>query len=62
MFIVFLKYVQPLRVIGDFLEEHVDFLEKYDKGGDFIFSGRRDPKIGVAHLHIFEKGTLYLCT
>ncbi|WP_285395186.1 YciI family protein [Lysinibacillus sp. fls2-241-R2A-57] len=46
MFIVLLEYVKPLNVVEDFLKEHVDFLDKHYKGGDFIFSGRRDPRIG----------------
>ncbi|PEA23654.1 GTP cyclohydrolase [Bacillus cereus] len=46
MFIVLLKYVKPLSVVEDFLEEHADFLDKHYKGGNFIFSGRRDPRIG----------------
>ncbi|WP_010502873.1 YciI family protein [Paenibacillus elgii] len=46
MFIVLLKYVKPLSVVDDFIQEHVDFLDKHYKKGDFIFSGRRDPRIG----------------
>ncbi|PFZ05990.1 GTP cyclohydrolase [Bacillus pseudomycoides] len=46
MFIVLLKYVKPLSVVEDFLKEHVDFLDKHYKEGNFIFSGRRDPRIG----------------
>jgi len=46
MFIVLLEYVKPLNVVEGFLKEHVDFLDKHYKGGDFIFSGRRDPRNG----------------
>ncbi|PED84323.1 GTP cyclohydrolase [Bacillus pseudomycoides] len=46
MFIILLKYVKPLSVVEDFMQEHVDFLDRHYKGNDFIFSGRRDPRIG----------------
>ncbi|ABS22616.1 YciI family protein [Bacillus cytotoxicus] len=46
MFIVLLKYVKPLNVVENFLQEHVDFLDKHYKRNSFIFSGRRDPRIG----------------
>ncbi|MFY0203872.1 YciI family protein [Bacillus cytotoxicus] len=38
--------MKPLNVVENFLQEHVDFLDKHYKRNSFIFSGRRDPRIG----------------
>lgn len=46
MFIVLLKYVKPLEQVDKFLEKHVDFLDKYYDQQKFIFSGRRNPRVG----------------
>ena len=46
MFITLLKYVKPLEEAERFLDEHVQFLDKYYSQKKFIFSGRRNPRIG----------------
>ncbi|MFJ3390545.1 YciI family protein [Lysinibacillus sp. NPDC086135] len=46
MFIVLVKYVQPLSVVDAFLQQHIDFLDRHYKEGHFIFSGRRGPRVG----------------
>ncbi|MDR0269073.1 YciI family protein [Paenibacillus sp.] len=59
MFIVLLKYVKPLSVVEDFLKDHVDFLDKHYNEGNFIFSGRRDPRIGgVILVHSDHEATV----
>ncbi len=46
MYILLVKYVQPLEQIDQLLEAHIEFLDKYYKGSKFIFSGRRNPRVG----------------
>ena len=46
MFLVLLKYLKPLEEVELFLDEHVQFLDKYYNQGKFIFSGRRNPRTG----------------
>ncbi|VBB07894.1 dimeric alpha-beta barrel [Lucifera butyrica] len=46
MFIVLLKYVKPLEEIDALLPGHIKFLEHQYKKSKFIFSGRRNPRIG----------------
>ncbi|WCN39181.1 YciI family protein [Aneurinibacillus uraniidurans] len=46
MFLVVLKYIQPLEKVEAYLEEHVAFLNKYYEQSRFIFSGRRNPRTG----------------
>ena len=46
MFIVLLKYIKPIEEVDTFLPAHVDFLEEQYKQSKFIFSGRRNPRIG----------------
>ena len=46
MFLVLLKYIKPLEEVELFLDEHVQFLDKYYSQEKFIFSGRRNPRTG----------------
>lgn len=46
MFIVLLKYIRPLEEVDAFLAAHVRFLDDQYEQGKFIFSGRRNPRIG----------------
>lgn len=46
MFLVLLQYVQPFEKVEEFLNEHILFLEMYYKQSKFIFSGRRNPRVG----------------
>lgn len=46
MFITLLKYVKPLEEVERYLDDHVQFLDKYYSQKKFIFSGRRNPRIG----------------
>lgn len=46
MFLISLTYVKPLEAVEACLERHVEFLEKYYGLGQFIFSGRKNPRTG----------------
>jgi len=46
MFMVILTYKKPIEEIERALPEHVKFLDKYYKNKKFIFSGRRNPRVG----------------
>lgn len=46
MFLLLVDYKQPLNVVDEHLEAHVQFLDKYYRQGRFIFSGRRNPRTG----------------
>lgn len=46
MFIANLTYVKPLEEVEKYLEEHIAFLEKQYKLGNFICSGRKNPRTG----------------
>ncbi|WP_433944478.1 YciI family protein [Paenibacillus sp. SN-8-1] len=46
MFIISLHYLQPLEVVDQYIEEHVQFLEKQYAEKRFIFSGRKVPRTG----------------
>lgn len=46
MYIANLIYVKPLEDVEKYLEEHIAFLEKYYKSGNFICSGRKNPRTG----------------
>ncbi|MFJ6210631.1 YciI family protein [Lysinibacillus sp. NPDC092081] len=59
MFIVLVKYVQPLSVVDAFMQQHIDFLDKHYKEGHFIFSGRREPRVGgVILVNCHEEDTV----
>lgn len=46
MFILMLKYIKPLEEVDKQLKPHVDYLKKYYSLGNFICSGRRNPRVG----------------
>ena len=46
MFLVLLKYVKALSEVDTHLDEHVEFLDKHYAARKFIFSGRRNPRVG----------------
>lgn len=46
MFILLLKYIKPVEEVDKELEEHIKYLNKYYSLGNFICSGRRNPRIG----------------
>jgi uncharacterized protein YciI len=46
MFIISLTYKKPIEEIEKHIEEHIAFLEKYYNKNKFIFSGRKNPRIG----------------
>lgn len=46
MYILLLKYVKPLEQVDQLLEGHIEYLDKNYKDSKFIFSGRRNPRVG----------------
>ena len=46
MFIVELTYIQPLSIVDNFVSEHRAFLERYYATGQFLLSGRKEPRTG----------------
>lgn len=46
MFLVVLTYQKPLEDVERHLEEHIRFLDEQYAAKRFIFSGRRNPRIG----------------
>jgi uncharacterized protein YciI len=46
MFVVILKYQKPIETVMNYLDVHIDFLNKYYKLNKFICSGRQNPRTG----------------
>ena len=46
MFIVLLKYIKPISEVDRFVAEHRKFLERYYMSGNFLLSGRKEPRTG----------------
>ena len=46
MFVVSLSYVRPLAEIEKFLQAHREFLERHYASGNFLLSGRKEPRTG----------------
>ncbi|MEY8759761.1 YciI family protein [Chryseobacterium tongliaoense] len=46
MFIISLTYITSLEKVERFIPEHNNFLEKYFSLGNFIASGRKEPRTG----------------
>lgn len=46
MFVVLLRYLQPLTVVEKYLQEHRNFLDKHYAAGHFLASGAQVPRIG----------------
>jgi uncharacterized protein YciI len=46
MFIVLLNYIKPLSEVDRFVEEHRQFLQRHYAAGNFLLSGRKEPRTG----------------
>ena len=46
MFVVSLIYKRPIAEVEAFIPEHIKFLDKYYTQDKFIFSGRKNPRVG----------------
>jgi uncharacterized protein YciI len=46
MFVILLDYIQPLADIDRLVGEHRKFLERHYARGDFLLSGRQEPRTG----------------
>lgn len=46
MFILHLTYVKPLAEIDRLIPPHREYLAKFYASGNFLFSGRREPRTG----------------
>lgn len=46
MFIVSITYTSDLSEIDKYLDEHVIYLDKQYKQGNFLLSGRKEPRTG----------------
>lgn len=46
MFVVSLTYKVDLSEVDKFIEEHVNYLNKYYEKGNFLMSGRKEPRVG----------------
>lgn len=46
MFLILLNYTKPLSEVDRFVGEHRRFLERYYESGQFLLSGRKEPRTG----------------
>ncbi|BBB62747.1 hypothetical protein UNDKW_4474 [Undibacterium sp. KW1] len=46
MFVIELTYIQPLSIVDNFVSEHRAFLERHYATGQFLLSGRKEPRTG----------------
>jgi uncharacterized protein YciI len=46
MFIVSLTYVRPLAEVDALLARHNEFLDRHYRAGEFMLSGRKEPRTG----------------
>lgn len=46
MFVVLLSYVKPLSEVDRFVGEHREFLSHHYASGNFLLSGRKEPRSG----------------
>lgn len=46
MFIINLTYIKPLSEVDRFIAEHRRFLEQHYATGQFLMSGRKEPRTG----------------
>jgi uncharacterized protein YciI len=46
MFLVLLTYIKPVEEVEKWLDDHVTFLDTYYTEKKFVFSGRRNPRVG----------------
>lgn len=54
MFIISLTYKASMETVEAFIPEHNNFLEKYYRMGNFITSGRKEPRTGGIILAIAD--------
>lgn len=54
MYIFNLTYKKPLDVVDNYLSDHIKYLDKYYKAGNFLISGRKNPRIGGIIIADFE--------
>lgn len=55
MIIIELTYIKPISDVEQFLEPHIQFLDKYYDQGIFIASGRKVPRDGGVILAMTDK-------
>ena len=46
MFVILLHYLKPLPEVDRFVAEHRAFLERHYAAGNFLLSGRQEPRTG----------------
>lgn len=46
MFVVLLSYIKPMSEVDRFIEGHREFLMRYYASGNFMLSGRKEPRTG----------------
>lgn len=46
MFVILLHYLKPLPEVDRFVAEHRAFLERHYAAGNFLLSGRQEPRCG----------------
>lgn len=46
MYIISLTYKKPIEEVEKHIQEHIAFLQKYYDKNKFVFSGRKNPRIG----------------
>ena len=46
MFLILLNYTKPLTEVDRFVVEHRRFLDRYYSTGQFLLSGRKEPRTG----------------
>jgi uncharacterized protein YciI len=46
MFVILLHYLKPLAEVDRFVDEHRAFLERHYAAGNFLLSGRQEPRSG----------------
>ncbi len=46
MFVILLSYIKPLSEVDRFVAEHRQYLERHYASGQFLLSGRKEPRTG----------------
>lgn len=46
MYVILLHYLKPLSEVDRYVAEHRAFLERHYAAGDFLLSGRQEPRSG----------------
>lgn len=55
MFLILLTYKKPLTEVDHFVAEHRAFLEQHYASGQFLLSGRKEPRTGGVILATAER-------